>query len=138
MTHEYDEEEKKARSLHPPSTTATTSSRATTAGSPTQLPAWTREADAHLHEAERAVCKWLDAHVKKPGILSLTLSDLVQRVLDNVPAALKLSRVQVETIICEWATAHNIPIQQTVPPPPASSSTAPGKPEEKGQKKKDQ
>lgn len=137
MTHEYDEEEKKAKSAHPPSTAAGTSSRTTSSSSPSQLPAWTRESDPRIREAERSVRKWLDENVEKLGTMSLTLSQLVQCVLDSVPGAVKLSRVQVETIICKWATDHNIPILQTLPPPSAHSSTATGEPGEKGHKKKD-
>jgi hypothetical protein len=136
MTHEYDEETQKVQGVHPPST-AGTSSKATSSSSPMQLPAWTHGADSRVHEGERSVHKWLDENVEKLGTLSLTLSQLVQCVLDNVPGAVKLSRVQVETIICEWATDHNITILHTLPPPSGHSSIATGEPDEKGHKKKD-
>ena len=138
MTHEYDEETQKIQGVHPPSTAAATSLKATSSGNPPQLPAWTHGADSRVREGERSVRQWLDENVEKLGILSLTLSQLVQCVLDSVPAAVKLSRVQIETIICEWATDHNITILQTVPPPPAQSGIATGKPDEKGHKKKGQ
>jgi hypothetical protein len=136
MTHEYDEEMQKVQGGHPHSTTAGTSSRSASSGSPTQLPAWTQGADSGVHEGERYVRKWLDENVEKLGILSLTLSQLVQCVLDSVPGAMKLSRIQIESIICEWATDHAVTILQTVPPPSAHRSIAADKSGEKGEKKR--
>ena len=137
MAYDYEEEEKKARGVHPHSMAAGDSSRATSSGSSTQLPAWTQGGGSRVHEGERSVRKWLDENVEKLGILSLTLSQLVQCVLDSVPGALKLSRVQIETIICEWATDRNITILQTVPPPAGHGGIRKGKPDEKGHKKKE-
>ncbi len=121
MTHEYDEEMQKVQGVHPPSTTAGASSKATSSGSPAQIPAWTQDAGSRspfepggrlaldpkfvsqmMKEEGRAVRQWLDEHTGELRALSLSLSALVQRVLDSVPGAVKLSRVQIETIICEW------------------------------------
>jgi hypothetical protein len=132
MAYDYEEEEKKTRGVHPHSTAAGASSRATSSGSSTQLPAWTQEADPRVREAERSVRKWLDENVEKLGTMSLTLSQLVQCVLDSVPGAIKLTRMQVEVIICKWAADHNITILQTVPPPTGHGGIAKGKPDEKG------
>jgi hypothetical protein len=136
MAYDYDEEEKKAQGTHPSSTAAGTSSKAASSGASAQLPAWTQGAGFRVREGERSVRWWLDENVEKLGTLSLTLSQLVQRVLDSVPGAIKLSRVQVETIICEWAANHNITILHTVPPP-TGHSIATGEPDEKGHKKRD-
>lgn len=119
MTHEYDEEIQKVQGVHPPSTAAGASSKATTPANPAQLPTWAQgsrsplEPGDHLtpnpkfvsqmmKEEGRAVRRWLDEHTGELRALSLSLSALVQRVLDNVPEAAKLARIQIETIICEW------------------------------------
>ena len=137
MTHEYDEEEKRARSIHPPSTVAGTSSMVARSASPTQLPVWTQDARSRVRDEEQALRQWLNKHVEELGHQSLTLPQLVQNVLDSVPGAVKLSRVQVETIMCEWAAERNITVLRTVPQPTGHGSIAKGKPDEKGQKKKD-
>ncbi len=145
MAYDYDEEEKKAQGTHPPSTAAGTSSKAGGSGTSAQLPAWTQgagsrspiEPGGHLaldpnfvsqmmKEEGRPARQWLDENSEKLRPLSLTLSQLVQRVLDNVPAAAKLPRVQIETIVCEWATDHNITIPRIALLPSVGSSTAAG------------
>lgn len=133
MAYDY-EEEKKAQSTHHPSKAAGTSSASPSSAA--QLPAWTHGASSHLHEEERTVRQWLNKHVKELGHQSLTLSQLVQCVLDGVHAAVKLSRVQIETIICEWAADHDIPILRSMPPPSGHSSTAKGGPGQKEHEKK--
>jgi hypothetical protein len=143
MTHEYDEEMRKVQGVHPPSTVAGASSKATSSSSPTQLPAWTQGAGSRspfepgerlaldpkfvsqmMKEEGRPVRQWLDENAENLRPLSLTLSQLVQRVLDSVPGAAKLPRVQIETIICEWATDHNITIPRIALIPTVSGGTA--------------
>jgi hypothetical protein len=136
MAYEYDEEAQHTGSTKPPATAAGTPGKATSPTSPAQLPIWTQGAGSHMHEGERSVRWWLDENVEKLGTLSLTLSQLVQCALDNVPRAVKLSRIQIETIICEWATDHNITILHTLPPPSGRSSIAIGEPDEKEHKKR--
>jgi hypothetical protein len=84
-----------------------------------------------MHEEERTVRQWLNMHVKELGHQSLTLSQLVQCVLDSVHTAVKLSRVQIETIICEWAADHDISISRSMPPPSGHSSTTKSAPGQK-------
>jgi len=143
MAYDYDEEEKKAKSTHPPSTAAGTSSAGS--GSAAQLPAWTHGAGSRspfepggrlaldpnfvnqmMKEEGRPVRQWLDENSEKLRPMSLTLSQLVRRVLDNVTQAAKLPRVQIETIVCEWATDHNITIPRIPLLPSTGSSTAAG------------
>ncbi len=145
MAYDYDEEEKKAQGTHPPSTAAGTSSKAGGSGTSAQLPAWTQGAGSRspiepggrlaldpnfvsqmMKEEGRPVRQWLDENTEMLRPLSLTLPQLVQRVLDNVPGAVKLPRVQIETIVFEWATDHNITIPRIALLPSVGSSAAAG------------
>ena len=120
MAYEY-EEEKKVQDAHHPAKAAGTSGAGSSSAA--QLPAWTHGAGSPMHEEERTVRQWLNTHVKELARQPQTLSHLMQCVLDSVPSAVKLSRAQIETIICEWAADHDIPILRSMPPPTGHSST---------------
>ena len=61
-----------------------------------------------MKEEKRVVRTWLDEHTGELRELSLSLSALVQHVLDNVPRAAKLPRLQIEAIICQWEADSKI------------------------------
>ena len=133
MAYEY-EEEKKAQSAHHPAKAAGTSGAGSSSAA--QLPAWTDGAGSPMHEEERTVRQWLNRHVRELARQSQTLSQLVQCVLDSVPAAVKLSRAQIETIICEWAADHDIPILRSMPPATGHNSATKSVPGQKEREKK--
>ena len=52
MSHEYDEDEKKDQKVHPPSTAARTTSKATTSTNPAQLPSWAQESSGEREHGD--------------------------------------------------------------------------------------